>query len=1636
MTPAPALPSHQSILLELALLVNERTSVAEVFAAFAERLLAATRFEYTALATVEPDARYIRVAGRHPVWEGSMPAGTVLRLLDMPPEWREAGIEGVEYLPGPGDPEAARRPYDRGFRHCWVANLQVEGASLGFLTVARRTVEATSAEELGFLRAAARLLAAAVRQDRLLLQAEQEAAQGQLLHELAVLLHAGEPMEALFDRMLLLIEQTIQLDYVSLSASTAHGTYRMVGSRPVLHYAVGEEYTSDVAQADNVFAAEGAILEYRTMGNEGHWPALHHGAGIERVLTAGLRSGDERLGFISIGRAANFAFTPGDRRFMAQLAVMLSQAEANRRHVEQIAASAARERILNELTVLLNAGEPIEALFDRLLALLERALEFDYIGLLALSDRPGMLRMVGSRPELVRPAGTEVDEETAMLRQLAGRPGVFQYRTSRQPSLSSQVLAREGITRAIAVALRAAGEPVGMFSLGRRRDARFSPAEVEFVEVLATILGQAVGNQRRLRAARADAARSGLLNEAALLVNSGEPPERLFDRLRELLQGALPFTHMALLLPEDGGARLRVGGSLRSRILKPGASFSTSSLFTSGGEGDGRLVHQYRSEEVGTELAREAALSGVVRVAAAVLKDSEQLLGVFTLGRPEDAAFDQDEMELLELLATLLRQALTNERRLQQSRAESARNRLLSEVAVLLNAGEPIETVFHVVVELLKPIVPWDRAALLGTNEAGTAFQRACSVPGEVLAPGEEIGVAPVLEALGRGPSVRFRLSAIPLPQARRYVEAGGDWLLGTALRKRRQLLGALALIRNDDEPFTDEEAQFVEVLATLLAEAVANQRRMESASAEAEEQRLIAAIAAAAAAETDPGALVAAMSEPLRSLIPRPFLAFGYVDGDEVVFPVPDGTEVRRALAGPLRVALEQGEIHARELPEDLDPSHPLVHFGLHASALTLAVSGGRPIGLLLTGSRQEGYAFGRRELRIFRLIAQIIGPAMENARASRRARIEAEEQRILAEVATIAAHEEEPFAVLQGLVEPLRGLVSRAFIGYGHVSGDSVIYTVSPNEELPLPMSPMEARARDHGQVVAGAAELPPDHPAHRWDLAQISLTPVWSGGVVTGLLNVSSRDPAFVFGERELRLLREIARIVGPAIEAARAATSVGRQSALYDLILRSLNEGVVLLDSESRTRFENAFGSAVLGAIDPSRATTGVEEISTLLPSRFRDEFLAALREGIPARGRAPLEMAGEQRWVDYELIPLNDDRFRLLFVTSDVTESVRREEEMEQHRDQMEQASRLAALGELIGGVAHELNNPLTAILGFADILAHAPAASELSEEVTIIQKEALRARNIVRDLLFIARPGPVDQAEVSLVDVVAHIERLRRAAWTQQGATVTIEMAPEGCAVWGNEHQLTQVLLNLVTNAEYAIKDRDPRTIRISTTRQSGEVEIVVEDTGVGMRPEVAERVFEPFFTTKHGSGTGLGLSLSYSIIQAHEGRVAVESRPGRGTRFRVTLPAYTDGASNRPPELPLAKARAARVLVVDDEPSLRKVCQRLIQSMGHECEVADSSTAALAFAASQDFDLILCDYRLATETADTVISGLVTVAPHLIRRTIIATGATTDPGVLELAGRHGLTLIAKPYGAEELAEIIAAAQRRATAGA
>jgi two-component system NtrC family sensor kinase len=215
------------------------------------------------------------------------------------------------------------------------------------------------------------------------------------------------------------------------------------------------------------------------------------------------------------------------------------------------------------------------------------------------------------------------------------------------------------------------------------------------------------------------------------------------------------------------------------------------------------------------------------------------------------------------------------------------------------------------------------------------------------------------------------------------------------------------------------------------------------------------------------------------------------------------------------------------------------------------------------------------------------------------------------------------------------------------------------------------------------------------------------------------------------------------------------------------------------------------------------------------------------------------------------------------------------------------------LGELVAGVAHEINNPLTGISAFAELLLEDELNDEQRESVQLIKRESDRATQVIRDLLLFARKS---DAARGLVDVNALLEQtLRLRAYVLRSSEIEVSLhLDESCpTVQGDEQRLQQVILNLMTNAEHAMEGRPHRHLALRTRGDLDRVLISVQDTGHGMEPAVQQRLFEPFFTTKPpGLGTGLGLSVSYGIAQAHNGTLEVQSTANVGTMFTLNLPA------------------------------------------------------------------------------------------------------------------------------------------------
>jgi two-component system NtrC family sensor kinase len=375
------------------------------------------------------------------------------------------------------------------------------------------------------------------------------------------------------------------------------------------------------------------------------------------------------------------------------------------------------------------------------------------------------------------------------------------------------------------------------------------------------------------------------------------------------------------------------------------------------------------------------------------------------------------------------------------------------------------------------------------------------------------------------------------------------------------------------------------------------------------------------------------------------------------------------------------------------------------------------------------------------------------------------------------------------------------------------------------------------------------------------------------------------------------------------------------------------------------------------------------------------------------------------------------------VQRDITEELRL-------RDQLVHSERMSAVGELVAGVAHEINNPLQTIVGCVELLLEETRDEQQLEDLRLVRQEASRAGQIVRNLLAFVRRGSPDRAAIDLNDVVRATAALRAFLLGQRDVRLLLDLAPGPLPVLANRDELLQIIVNLVLNAEHAIEKAGVRdgTITLRTRTEDGVHVLRVMDNGPGISRDLKGRVFEPFFTTKEvGEGTGLGLSISLGIARAHGGALELcEPVEGSGACFRLSLPVHAGTAAAAPPAAaPLHEAapagdRTPRALVIDDEPPVRHLLVRLLERRGYAVSEAASRAEAAAALAEASFDVILCDVRLPDGNGAAVVRDIREVDPPLARRVVFVTG---DAGALEAhaADVEGVPVLAKPFTSADL---------------
>jgi len=370
-------------------------------------------------------------------------------------------------------------------------------------------------------------------------------------------------------------------------------------------------------------------------------------------------------------------------------------------------------------------------------------------------------------------------------------------------------------------------------------------------------------------------------------------------------------------------------------------------------------------------------------------------------------------------------------------------------------------------------------------------------------------------------------------------------------------------------------------------------------------------------------------------------------------------------------------------------------------------------------------------------------------------------------------------------------------------------------------------------------------------------------------------------------------------------------------------------------------------------------------------------------------------------------------------------------ELERTQDQLLQAEKLSAIGRLVAGVAHELNNPLTAIVGYSQLLLETCEDEQISEDLERIDREAQRCANIVESLLSFARQSKMAQLAIKLGDVLNKTLDLLAYQLEMDNITLVREISPESMMILGDRYQLQQVFLNLIDNAHQEMRKTHglgTLTVRAYPTEQRT-VQVKFIDDGPGISRENISRLFDPFFTTRDvGQGTGLGLSICLGIVQEHQGRIWAESEPGQGATFLVELPLYLgpqqgEDLREAVKELPFVEKQA--VLVVDDEVEIARLLKRILEAEGHSVTAAYSGSEAREALDERTFDLVICDLRMPGMSGQELYAHIKQTQPDLARRVVFLTGDVMSRESQTFLEEAGNQFVSKPFKRQRVLEVL-----------
>jgi signal transduction histidine kinase/CheY-like chemotaxis protein len=477
------------------------------------------------------------------------------------------------------------------------------------------------------------------------------------------------------------------------------------------------------------------------------------------------------------------------------------------------------------------------------------------------------------------------------------------------------------------------------------------------------------------------------------------------------------------------------------------------------------------------------------------------------------------------------------------------------------------------------------------------------------------------------------------------------------------------------------------------------------------------------------------------------------------------------------------------------------------------------------------------------------------------------------------------------------------------------------------------------------------------------------------------------------------------------------------SLMQALTASIPQAMAALDGRRRIMFTNETFDRMFGA-----SQTGDRLSDYFDPTGLKDIFKQCSLTSRATEKRELIDSPENETdpEVSYSVTvtPHSDAdlKSKFLLLVDDTTEGSDRE-------DRMIANSRLVSVGEMAAGVAHELNNPLTAVLGFSQLAMRQASDDTLKRDLESIAHEAERAGRIVDNLLTFARSSDTfpDSQTLNTTDSLQKILDLREYECRVNNVDVVTYFGDETPSTLADAHRMEQVFMNLIGNSIHAIGESVSHgTITVGVVHDEGRIRVSITDDGPGISQVNQKKVFEPFFTTKPiGKGTGLGLSICKGIVEDHGGAIRVESAIGRGTTFVVEIPIIEvpEEVYAPSPSTPLQpnSYTKLKILAVDDERSVTMLLNRALVAQGHDVDIANDGAEALRTLFLNEYDAILLDVRMPGLGGPEVFRSIEVLRPDLADRVLFITGDTVSPDTRTFLEQTRVDVLHKPFSLEEI---------------